>query len=193
MRTSFQAAAVRVAALIATLAGLSGPALAQTPAPSPAQSQPISPRQWTVLRLPEYGFMVEFPAIANQGNLENGEIRWAVELDNGWTAYLVSTVTLTEERVRTAGPKGVLDGAVEGGRNRFPQGTILSHTEIQLGGSPGREFVMQVNLDGTMMRIASRVVLSGRQLYVLTAVQRESALDQREIDRVLRSLALISQ
>lgn len=179
MRTSFQAAAALLCLVVS--------AHAQQP------PQPRSPRQWTVLRLPEYGFSMEFPGVADQGKLENGEIRWAVELDNGWTAYLVSTTTLTEQRVSTAGPKGVLDGAVEGGRNRFPQGSILSHTEIQLGGSPGREFVMQVDLNGTMMRIASRVVLSGRQLYVATAVQRESALDQPEIDRFLRSLALISQ
>ena len=187
MRTSFQAAAAGLAALTIASFVFAAPAGAQAP------SQPISARQWTVLRLPQYGFSVEFPGIANEGRLENGEIRWGVELDNGWTAYLISTVTLTEERVRTAGPKGVLDGAVEGGRNRFPQGTVLSHTEIHLGGSPGREFVMQVDLDGTPMHIASRVVLSGRQLYVVTAVQKQSALNQAEIDRFLRSLALISQ
>jgi len=179
MRTSFQAAAALLCLVVS--------------AHAQQVAQPISPRQWTILRLPEYGFSIEFPSVASQGTLENGEIRWAVELDNGWTAYLASTVTLTEERVRTAGTKGVLDGAVEGGRNRFPQGTVLSHTEIQLGGSPGRQFVMQVDVNGTMMRIASRVVLSGRQLYVVTAVQRESAIDQAEMDRFLRSLALISQ
>lgn len=181
MRTLFQAA---TAVLLA--AGL---AYAQTP-PQPA-SQTLS-RQWTTLRLPEYGFTVEFPAQATEGRLESGEIRWAVELDNGWTAYIVSTSLLAAERVQSAGAQRVLDDAVKGGLARFPDAVVLDDKTVEIGGNPGREFVIKVTVQDQPLVISSRVILVQRRLYVYTAVAKPSH-DQAEVTRFLKSFALISQ
>lgn len=157
-----------------------------------APVQADAQRQWTELRLPEYGFRIEFPALAQEGRLENGEIRWAVELDSGWTAYLCSTSEITVERLQSAGSHGVLEGAVEGGLKRFPGAAVLTRSPMEIGGNPGRLLVMRVEVQGTPMRIESRVFLVQRRLYVVTGVVREGT-DRAEMDRFQGSFALISR
>lgn len=189
MRRSFQAL-IRSGLLGIALAGLVAPLAAQ--APPPQVPPPMSPRQWTILRLPEYGFSIEFPSPATEGRLESGEIRWAVELDNGWTAYIVSTSVIPLTRVQSAGPLGVLDGAVKGGLAKFPDAVILADKPITIGGSNGREFTIKVEIQGTPLIISSRVVLVEQRLYVYTAVVKTNH-DQTEVDRFLKSFSLISQ
>lgn len=150
-------------------------------------------RRWTELRLPEYGFRIEFPAPAQAGRLENGEARWAVELDNGWTAYFCSASEITVERLQSAGSHRVLEDSVEGGLQRFPGAAVLSRSAIEIGGHPGREFVFRTDYQGTLMRLESRVFLVQRQLYVLSAVTRDGATDHAEVGRFLASFALIGR
>lgn len=181
---------IRPALLVVAVLALDASAVAQ--APPPQVPQPMSPRQWTVLRLPEYGFSIEFPAPANEGRLDSGEIRWAVELDNGWTAYIVSTSEIPLARVQSAGPLGVLDGAVKGGLAKFPDAVVLADSAITIGGSSGRAFTIRIEMQGTPLIISSRVVLVQQRLYVYTAVVKTNH-DQTEVDRFLKSFSLISQ
>jgi hypothetical protein len=158
-----------------------------------AQAAPLSPRTWTEVRSPEHGFRVEFPAATVHSEPAPGRLKWAVELDNGFTAYLFETMALTTERVQTAGSARVLDDAVAGGIGKLPGATVLQRGVIELGGNPGRELAMRAVYDGTAMRVTCRVFLVGTKLYMLVAVGKEEGLDHAETDRFLKSFGLISR
>ena len=157
---------------------------------SPVDAQ--SPRQWRQVKFPEHGIAAEFPAEPKTATPAPGQTQWMVELDNGYTAYLVTTSTITAERLRTAGSARVLEDSVDGGLNKFPGARVHSRTTIELGGNPGRQFVASIDVNGTVYRLAARVVLVQTRVYVATAIMRESTMDQAEMDRFLRSLGLIS-
>ncbi|HUF25308.1 MAG TPA: hypothetical protein VMN81_14345, partial [Vicinamibacterales bacterium] len=135
-----------------------------------AQAAPPSPRLWTEVRSPDHGFRAEFPADAVRSEPAPGRLKWAVELDNGFTAYLFETMNITQERLQTAGSARVLDDAVKGGIAQLPGAIVLHQGPIELGGNPGRELSMRVVHSGTTMRVTSRVFLVGTKLYMLVAV-----------------------
>lgn len=191
MRRLFQRSGATVAALgiLVTAAAAQSPA-AQTP-PAP---QPKSPRNWTELRVPEEGFRVEFPAAPRNTNTVEGAAKsWAVELDNGYTAYLLSFSDLDPDHVRRTGAQGVLDGGVKGGTDRFPGAVTVSHTSIQVGGHPGRELQLKVTFENQPYRVLARMFLIERRLYVFTAISSEGKTDNQEVSRFLDSFALIAR
>lgn len=158
-----------------------------------AQAVAPSPRQWTEVRSPDHGFRVEFPAAAVRSEPAPGRVKWSVELDNGFTAYLFETMALTTERVQTAGSAKVLDDAVAGGIGKLPGATVLHDRSIEAGGNPGREFSVRTVYSGTLMHLKSRVFLVGTTLYMLVAVAKDAGRDEAEGDRFLNSFGLISR
>lgn len=157
-------------------------------------AQAVAPsRQWSEVRSPEYGFTVDFPAAAVRSEPAPGRQKWAVELDNGFTAYLFETMTITQERLQTAGSATVLDDAMAGGIAQLPGATVLHRGFIEVGGNPGRELSMTAVQGGTALRVTCRMFLVGTRLYMLVAVAREEGRDVAEIDRFLKSFALISR
>ena len=158
-----------------------------------AQATAPSPRQWTEVRSPDDGFRVEFPSAATRSVPGPDRQKWAVELDNGFTAYLFETMDITAERLQTAGSARVLDDAVAGGIANLPGAKVLHRGVIELGGNAGRELSLSAVHTGTAMRVTSRVFLVGTRLYMLIAVGKEEGLDLAEADRFLKSFALISR
>src|SRR5688500_7393302 len=96
--------------------------------------QITAPRNWSELRDTELGFRIDLPAQARKRTLETGEIRWNVELDNGWTAYLVGTLVIAQARLDSAGPAGVLDGAIKGGVGSAPGAVVVREKSLSIGG-----------------------------------------------------------
>lgn len=157
-----------------------------------AQAAP-SPRNWNEVRSPEHGFRVEFPAAAAQSEPAPGRLKWSVELDNGFTAYLFETTAITTERLQTAGSARVLDDSVAGGIAKLPGAAVLHRGPIEVGGNQGRELTMRAVVDGTALRLKCRVFLVGTRLYTLVAVSKDEGLDFPEADRFLKSFGLISR
>ncbi|HEX6322468.1 MAG TPA: hypothetical protein VFZ36_01980 [Vicinamibacterales bacterium] len=158
-----------------------------------SQAAAPSPRHWTEVRSPDHGFRVDFPAAAVRSEPVPGHQKWAVELDNGFTAYLFETMTITTERLQSAGSAKVLDDAVAGGIGNLPGATVLQRGVLELGGNPGRALSLSAVSAGTRLRVTSRIFLVGTRLYMLVAVGKEEGLDLAETDRFLTSFALISR
>ena len=158
-------------------------ALVQSPAPADP---------WKTYRFAEYGFAADFPAQPVQGPAKDGSVRWLVEIDNGWKAYLVNCVDITEERARTRSSDGILDDAVEGGLRVFTAPKVQVRRPISLGGNPGRELTIDVDYSGAAMRVATRTFLVHRRIYIVTAVHRIN-VDEESAQRFLKSFALIAR
>lgn len=157
---------------------------------SPLQAP--TPRQWMTLRVPESGFAADFPIAPRKQTTSTGGPQWIAELDSGFSAYMITVSDITVERLNSAGAERVLEDAVDGGLKRYPGARVLSRVPMKIGGNSGREFVAVINHEGTLYRIANRVILVHTRLYVVTAIMKEGAIDQAEMDRFLRSVALIA-
>jgi hypothetical protein len=173
---------------------------AQATAPAPAQRPEV--RSWTEVRSLDSGFLVEFPAAPRQSDqavkLADGTTApsrtWMVEMDRGWTAYIVGHSEISTARRQSATTDTILSDAVQGALNNVPGSALVSATPIEFQGYPGRDVLLTAN-DGTgELRFRARIVLVGLRVYQQVAVTSErSNLELGELDRYFKSFLLLAR
>lgn len=164
------------------------------PPPAPAAAALRTPRQWTVLRSAEFGFSIDMPApVGPPSRGAPAHAGWTLSLDGDTTAYLIGVVEIAETRLRTVSPAELLDNAVKGGLDRVPGGVIVGQSDVTLDGYPGRETLIEAPSQPSPLIMRTRMFIVGKWLYILTAVATPSSVDPAEVDRFLRSFALISR
>ncbi len=82
-----------------------------------------------------------------------------------------------------------LEGAVRGANARV-LGSLKSVEEIRHGRHVGREFVYIADLDGTLYKFSTRIVLVGQRLFQLNLVMPDEAFDERMARKFFDSFKL---
>ncbi len=72
-------------------------------------------------------------------------------------------------------------------------GSLKSVKSIRHGRYPGREFVYVANLNGTVLKFSTRLVLVGQRLYQQNLVMLDEAYDERLVRKFFDSFKLVKR
>jgi WD40 repeat protein len=147
---------------------------------------------WDEFAPPEGRFRVMMPGTPTRRDLvptdTPGLTLFGVDWDRGNVAFLAGYGDLSEGELRETPWEQRLAGERDGVLKNQRNGKLVEDKVIELGGHPGREFVVGVAGKGVL---ATRVYGVGHRLYLLMAGGLGVAADDRDVQMFFNSFALL--
>lgn len=150
-------------------------------------------QNWQEVRPPGGGYRIEMPTAAKfdtqNVNLPGGRIAVIYQAVSEYAdaAFLATYVDYPPDIIARGTPESHLNNAVAGTAKGH---TLGSQRNIQLGGNPGRDYVV-FRADNLSMRVRNALV--GNRLYQVVVVGRPGTEKNPDTRRFIESFAFVSK